>query len=351
MKKLVAVALMGIISVSSIGFCFGSGTIGYGKTNIGVVIKGKSVAFERSVTIKNGRILIPARTALNYMGARIEWYEKIGKIEIVSNNKNIIMYNNSKIAYIGNEAIDMGVEPYCQKGTVMIPLRFVMENLGMKVSYSKDNSTVLISSSENSSRSLVNDRKDTIKNFSSFRVVIDPGHGGADTGARAQGIYEKNLNLDIAKRLNTLLKAKGVATYMTRTTDKYVSLYQRSGLANSVDADLFISIHNNAQEQRKVSGSMSLYYPTGSTKKGNLSGYELASIVQNKLSGSLNTNDLGIYKRPNLAVLRTSKMPAVLAEIGYMTNSAELRKLKTQDFRDKAAKALEEAIIEALLKI
>lgn len=183
------------------------------------------------------------------------------------------------------------------------------------------------------------------KTKKSFVVVIDAGHGGKETGAIYGGVYEKNLNLDIAKRLNNLLKAQGVKTYMTRTDDRYVGLYARSELANKVKADLFVSVHNNAG-YKKDSGTMTLYYPNA-----NQTGKKVASIVQKSLTSTLGSRSMGVISRPNLAVLRTTDMPAILAEVGYMTNSKELSKLKTSSYKQKAAEALNSAILKSLNEI
>lgn len=177
-------------------------------------------------------------------------------------------------------------------------------------------------------------------------IVIDAGHGGSETGAVYGGVKEKDLNLDIALRLEALLKKEDVKTYMTRTDDSKVGLYDRSGLANDVGATLFLSIHNNAGNSSEH-GSMSLYYPSNDSSYG-ITRLEFAAIVQKHMNNKLGTAFKGIIERPNLAVLRTTNMPAVLAEVGYMSNQQELNKLKTPEFRQKAAEALRDAILEAL---
>lgn len=180
-----------------------------------------------------------------------------------------------------------------------------------------------------------------------FIVVVDAGHGGADPGAVYGGVNEKDLNLSIAKKLNKLLEASGIMTYMTRTDDSFIDLYDISGLANKVNADLLISVHNNA-DSSSTKGSMSLYCPNKNNSKGNLTAYNFAAIVQKELYGELDTHNLGVIARPNLAILRTAEMPAVIAEVGYMTNKAELGRLETEAFRQKAAEALKNAVLEAL---
>lgn len=178
-----------------------------------------------------------------------------------------------------------------------------------------------------------------------YVVVVDAGHGGKDTGAVSGGVREKDLNLDVAKRLDALLQEEGIQTYMTRTDDSFVELYDRSGLANLVKADLLVSIHHNAGSS-KVSGTMNLYYPAEDGK-----GKRIATIFQQELTAALETKNQGVIARPNLAVLRTSNMPAVLVEIGYMTNKEELGRLQTEAFRQRAATALKEAVIKSLAAI
>jgi N-acetylmuramoyl-L-alanine amidase len=342
-KRLFAILACLIVCMLWIDAVYANSYTGYQKVNTGVVINGTKVNFERQPVIKNGRILVPARTACNSMGARVDWYEKQGNFEIIKGSKVLKMYIGNNKAVVGGSSKPMDVEPFLLNGTVMVPLRFAAESLGYNVSMDTRSNNVYISSGGSTGSRGEAERK--------FKVVIDPGHGGYETGAIVSGIYEKNLNLDIAKRLKALLDAEGIKTYMTRTDDSRVGLYERSGLANSVDADLLISIHNNAQNQKSVSGSMSLYYPLGGNSKGNLTAKEFASIVQNRITKDLGTKNLGIIERPNLAVLRTSKMPAVLAEIGYMTNAAELKNLNSASFRQKAAESLKDAILTALSRI
>jgi len=180
-------------------------------------------------------------------------------------------------------------------------------------------------------------------------VVIDAGHGGAEPGAVHGGYYEKDFNIDIAKRVNELLKDKGVKTYMIREDDSYVGLYERAYIANTLNATLFLSIHNNAYYSQHH-GTETLYYPTRVGSTG-FTGKRFAQIVQDSLISKLNTKNRGIVERPNLVVLKATEMPAALAEVAFMTNSEELAKLKTEEFRQKAAEALCEAVIKALNEI
>ncbi len=180
-------------------------------------------------------------------------------------------------------------------------------------------------------------------------VVIDAGHGGSDPGASYGGVYEKDLNLDIAKRLNTLLKSKNIKTYMTREDDSFVGLYERAYIANELNATLFISIHNNAFHS-KFKGTETLYYPSRTNSSG-FTGKRFAQLIQKEMVSDLGTYDRGIVERPNLVVLKATKMPAALAEVAFLTNSGDLAKLKSEAFRQKAAQAICDAIVQSLEEI
>jgi N-acetylmuramoyl-L-alanine amidase len=181
-------------------------------------------------------------------------------------------------------------------------------------------------------------------------VVIDAGHGGREPGAVYGDLLEKDLNLDIAKRLNNLLRSNKVETYMLREDDSFIGLYERAYIANDLNAALFISIHNNSLGDPNYGGTMTLYYPQKSNTQA-LSGKTFAEIVQNRLVNSLYTTNRKIVERPNLVVLKATKMPAALAEIAFMTNTADRRNLQDANFRQKAAAALCDAVVEALKKV
>lgn len=173
-------------------------------------------------------------------------------------------------------------------------------------------------------------------------IVIDAGHGGKDPGAVFSSVYEKTLNLDIAKRLKKLLQAKGYEVIMTRTTDQFVELAERANIANTKKADLFISIHNNSMPSG-YSGVMTLY--SARDAKEEFSSKMLAEEIQKNMLKALGTKDIGARERDNLVVLNKTTMPAVIVEVGCMSNSAELKNLKKATFRQKAAKGIYNAIV------
>lgn len=181
-------------------------------------------------------------------------------------------------------------------------------------------------------------------------VVIDPGHGGRMPGAIYKDMSEKDLNLDIAKRLNTLLQEKKVKTYLIRNDDSHVANYERAYIANALNASLFLSVHNNASDSSSVDGTMTLYFPPKKGAKG-FTGKTFAEIVQARLLAALGTADRKIRERPNLVVLKATKMPAAIAEVAYLTNSSDRNNLKKATFRQKAAEALCESVLKVLQQI
>lgn len=181
-------------------------------------------------------------------------------------------------------------------------------------------------------------------------IVIDPGHGGKDYGTCSGELFEKDINLDISLRLGELLKEEGIKTVFTRESDAYIDLKSRANMANEIGADLFISIHVNGMDGNDTSsrGSETLYCTTEKYKDAKLNSKKLAQIVQKHMVNKLGTRDNGIKYRPNLAVLRLTKMPAIIAEVGYISNPSDREKLASSEFRKKAAAALHDACIEAL---
>ncbi len=178
-------------------------------------------------------------------------------------------------------------------------------------------------------------------------VVIDAGHGGQDPGANNGNVLEKDLNLAIALKLEELLKKNNIKTFMLRQDDTFVELYDRPFIANALKATLFVSIHHNAIDNKKISGTETLYYPE---TKGDPSftGEKFAKLVQEALLSKLNSVNRKTVARPGLVVLKYSEMPSILAEIGFVTNAAELKNLTNQEYQQKAADALSEATIKAL---
>ncbi len=179
-------------------------------------------------------------------------------------------------------------------------------------------------------------------------VVVDAGHGGKDPGAHGNGLLEKDLNLDIVKALKKYLdEDKSIHVYYTRLEDIYPSLQDRCDVANEVEADLFLSVHNNAYYE-KHHGTETLYYPTENDK--GLTSKNAAKIFQSNMIKYLESYNRGLKKRPDLYVLNKTFMPAVLVEVGFVTNDDEAKKLADKSYINKAGKALYKSIIDIFKK-
>lgn len=176
-------------------------------------------------------------------------------------------------------------------------------------------------------------------------VVIDAGHGGYEAGAVYNGVYEKNLNLDIALNIQRILEANGVNTYMIREDDSYVGLYERANIANTLNAALFVSIHNNALENNSnVNGSMAFYH--GSSTQGKI----LAKTILTRLVEGLGLPNLGIREQNEYIVLLGTAMPSTLVEVAFMSGDIDFTMLTTAQFRAKAAEAIAKGIMEYMGK-
>lgn len=183
-------------------------------------------------------------------------------------------------------------------------------------------------------------------------VVIDPGHGGKDPGAKGvDGVtFEKDLNLDVAKRLKAKLDSLGFRTIMTREDDTYTTLQQRTDLANGIYADFFMSIHFNAFVS-STQGIETLYYPNTPNEAYDINNKNMAAIFQDELIKTLKRPNRGTVARPNLYVLNKTKMPAILAELGFITNKEELAQIKKESYRDNAANALAASIVRYFMEL
>jgi N-acetylmuramoyl-L-alanine amidase len=211
------------------------------------------------------------------------------------------------------------------------------------------------------------------------RIVIDPGHGGHDPGAKGKGLTEAELVLDVALRLEKLLAAvPGIEVILTRRTDDFVALQERTAIANREAADVFLSIHANASASAQARGVETYFLNFANNLSaagvaarenaasrqamGALPDFVKAIALNNKLDESRDfatqvqramieklrgqnrvIRDLGVKQAPFI-VLIGAAMPSVLAEISFVTNAQEAKLLKGNAYRQKIAEALYGAV-------
>jgi N-acetylmuramoyl-L-alanine amidase len=208
-------------------------------------------------------------------------------------------------------------------------------------------------------------------------IMIDPGHGGKDPGAVYGRLYEKTINLRLGKMLGRILRDKGYQVRYTRTDDRFVPLEERTAMANSKKADLFISLHVNAHENSRVNGLEVYYLNVASSKDSvrvaarenavstkkisdlqviltdlmlnskieesrNLADVVLKKVLESERSFCSLTNH-GVRKAP-FYVLMGAKMPAVLLEIGYITNSHDRKNLQSKNYLQLMAQGIAQGI-------
>ena len=181
-------------------------------------------------------------------------------------------------------------------------------------------------------------------------VVLDPGHGGNDTGARGTELNEKDVNLAIALKTGAILAKNGIDVEYTRKTDITVGLEERALIANDFNAELFVSIHNNSDIARKGHGTETYFYAPLSTPELYMQINErklLAQKLQEQLIGKLKLTDRGV-KDKNLSVLRNTIMPSALVEVMFISWPEEHELLKQERYRDLAAEAIAQGILNYL---
>lgn len=178
-----------------------------------------------------------------------------------------------------------------------------------------------------------------------MKIFIDPGHGGPDPGAIGNGVTEEFVNLNVSLELARLLRNAGFEVRLYRTTsddgvlnDKNADLRNRAAQANQWGADYFISIHTNSSNRVSAQGVEAYVYRLGTTAE------KLAQSIVDSVSNELGSVNRGVMQA-NFAVLRRTNMPAVLLELGYLTNTTEALNLNSPAWQRAAAAAIFQGII------
>ena len=176
-------------------------------------------------------------------------------------------------------------------------------------------------------------------------IVIDPGHGGEDAGASANGVAEKDINLRVAQKLKDYAEAKGDKAIMTRTEDvslcegkfkKAEDLKNRRDMAKESGADIFVSIHMNKFPQEKYKGAQVFYSASGDESR------KLGEAIQKSLIENLNDGNTRVAKKSdgNVYILNNTEIPSVIVECGFISNAEEAENLKKDEYQQKLAEAI-----------
>ncbi|MFD2612093.1 N-acetylmuramoyl-L-alanine amidase [Paenibacillus gansuensis] len=442
-------------------------------SQIKLFLDGTELKSDTAPKLVNGTVLVPIKVIAEQLGSDVTWDKPTQEVTVLNEGLEIILHIGSKDAEVNGQPYKLSASPLIVQNRTMLPLRFIGENMGLKVLWDAKNHAVLLQRSEpvqpeppvtepappeepgtelpsdpgavlaqiqdiylqgdsvivqtdgavapssfkldnpdrivvdlpatdflpdflqyNGSGSLVapysgemavdhpiisklrfslySEEENIIRivvdlksksnhqvtydsslqqviisltaavtppSSSRYKVVIDPGHGGTDPGASGiTGYREKAFTLAVGLKVNKLLEQEPrLQVIMTRTGDTYPTLSDRSALANNAKADLFISIHGNSLVGSKATGIESYYLHQNSGA--------FAKIIHKNLLAATNMSDRKV-RVENFHVVRETKMPAVLLELGFLSNASDEAKMKSESYQQKCAEAIVQSIKE-----
>jgi N-acetylmuramoyl-L-alanine amidase len=189
---------------------------------------------------------------------------------------------------------------------------------------------------------IFNGGKEVDTEYAGCTVVLDAGHGGSDQGTAYEDYLEKDINLAVTLKVKEYMELHGAEVILTRSEDKHVGLKERTTLANQYEADLFVSLHCNYYEKDDtISGLECYYYNDASTGKAYADG--IFQVISER--GNVVVRDV---KPENYYVLRNTSAPAVLVEMGYLSNQSDRLNLLSEKYQDTLAEDLAQGILESL---
>lgn len=286
-------------------------------------------------------VIVPETSIWEVINYSLEGTDRTVSINANKKTNYDVEYANDKKSmtiHIPSENMDL------QEGTVSIMDGLINDITVKKVG---DNTEVILTfrrgieyeilSRNEDDRIAISLRRDQNIKPSDMLIAIDSGHGGKDPGAVSpNGTREKDINISISQKLNKGLKDKGYSTLMIRDSDVFVNLYERANIANKNQADIFISIHSNSHPKNDIAGIQVLYNP----ESKDIESYPLAKLIMDELLKGTGAKDRGIIKRPNLVVLNKTSMPAVLIEVGFLSNPVEEKLIRDETYQDKIVKSI-----------
>lgn len=337
-------------------------------------------------------MLIPLNEVATFYKVDFQWDIIQEKVILLKDGIKVnLILGNSHALVNWDKLIVLSKPPAVLKGSIALPVQDVVNVISELMPYYKisyDSSKSLIETSKDSSYSPYYgyqrpyndpefDSAELTGNFQLKYVVIDPGHGGHDPGATRSGTYEKDIVLDVGLRLARLLRSQSkINAVMTRDTDIFIPLHERTAIANRYppDSTLFISLHCNASRSREGGYGTEVYvfnleatdsearalaarenmgepmdltlilsrcYHTG-TEPYSL---DIARRIRRSITSKVELADRGT-RRAAFYVLAGTKMPGILVEIAYLSNSRERSMLNRESFRQEIAEALFNAIMD-----
>ncbi|MFB6356079.1 MAG: N-acetylmuramoyl-L-alanine amidase [bacterium] len=320
----------------------------------------------------------------------VNWNEKLHRLDVSNSKRDIRFKEDTRKVFFGDRFYVLNSQPSFVKGRLYVPA----QNLANMLNRYTDRSVFFNSERRQlqltATASMAQERKDPIGEFiqdtpvsqkkKDLVVMIDPGHGGRDPGAiGANGLQEKQVVLQIARELKAKLDKMypHIKTRMTRNSDKFIRLKNRTQMANRVDADVFVSIHANSSRARKAKGfevftlsgeatdpsarelaeieNSALRYENYDSKElddiawilnqlrnvvHSRESRQLANQVLSGVKKHVTSLDNRRMKQAPFWVLKDARMAAILVETGFLSNPTEEKKLQSKDYQEKLAKAI-----------
>lgn len=313
---------------------------------------------------KSGTYMGPAAAIFKHSKLKVDMTAKNGTLTLKYGPNTVVMKADSRTATTNGVKSTMGAPvmnaTYTATGARrwIVPLKSVCTRLG--INYKLSGGKIYISGTTKSSSSSTTENKsttstkqqtaNTVGSKDKIKIVIDAGHGGSDSGATGNGMAEKNLTLAIvlAAKKSFDNDSRFQVSY-TRTADTYPSLSQRANLANNKNADMFLCIHINSASA-SAHGTETLWSRgrNSATKKNGLTSQTLATAMQSAAVATTGFTNRGLVDRPNLYVLKHTKMPACLIEYGFISNKTEAARMKANT--SVYGRALYNAVVNLMKK-
>jgi len=333
----------------------------------------KKISFNGPVYNIDGADYIPLSFILKTYSLDYDWDSVAKKLVLYRDRRKVVLGVGSNVALVDGVSRDLDAPVLIRRSIIMLPKDFSLSVVAKL--YSKRQKQIV--------------SKDKVVlppkcDFAIAKIVVDPGHGGKDPGAIGKlGLREKYVVLDVAKRLKAYLENACIEAQLTRSDDRFISLWKRADIANKSGADFFISIHANAARSRYAKGfevyylseaidddaraiaaaeNASLKYENSSfgnrapsnsleatlwdieNTENRVESIELAESIATTAYNKLGVKNRGV-KSARFYVLKGARVPSVLIEIGFVSNYAEAKLLKTGKYREELARAIADGII------
>ena len=318
-------------------------TSSYSGRKTSCYVNGKKIGLTKTpIFKKSGAYMGPVSAILRNSSLKVKGKSTKTTLTLTYGPNTVVLKADSRTAVTNGVSSKMGAPAihgtYTATGKKrwMVPLNSVCTRLG--INYKLSGGKIRISGTTKSSANTTapipttttETRTPTTSTKEKIKIVIDAGHGGSDSGATGNGMAEKNLTLAIvlAAKKSFDNDSRFQVSY-TRTADTYPSLSQRANLANNKDADMFLCVHINSASA-SAHGTETLWNSDRNsvTKKNGLTSKELATAMHSGAIAATGFTNRGLVNRPNLYVLKHTKMPACLIEYGFISNKTEAGRMK-----------------------